>query len=59
MLEVNPEHKKNVIYDNGQNVLYLPVVRTIYGCIESDFLWYKLYDQTLQKNGFNINPYER
>jgi hypothetical protein len=59
MCEVNPEHLKNVVYENGGKVLYLQVVRALYGCIESALLWYNLYTETLEKMGFKINPYDR
>ena len=39
MVDVNPEHKKNVIYENGTNVLYLEILQAIYGCIESSLGW--------------------
>ena len=41
--EVNPEYISYVIYDNGKKVLCLNILRSIYGCIESALLWYKLY----------------
>ena len=39
MCNINPEHKKNVGYENGQKVLYMLVLRAIYGCIESALQW--------------------
>ena len=33
MYKVKPEHKKNVIYENGKKVLYLSLVRVSYLCI--------------------------
>ena len=35
MCEVNPEHAKNVIYENGRKILHMEVLQAIYGCIES------------------------
>ena len=57
MCEVNPEHTQNVIVENGEKVLYLEILRAIYGCIESA-LWYEIYSETLSKEGFIINPYD-
>ena len=31
----------------------------IYGCIESTFLWYKLFSTTLESIGIEINTYDR
>ena len=59
MCEVNPEHKKSVIYKNEKKVLCLRVVRAIYACIGSALFGDKLYYETLHKNGFSVNPYDR
>ena len=57
--EVNPEHIPNVIYENGKKVLYMEILMAIYGCIESALRWYELYSQTLEKEGFVINRYDK
>ena len=59
MCEVNPDFKKYVIYKNGIKVLYLIILRALYGCIQSALLWYNLYSSTLVKEGFTINPYDK
>ena len=60
MCEVNPEYKKYVTTDkNGKKVLYVKILRAIYGCIESALLWYQLYVKTLKGMGFKLNPYDR
>ncbi len=64
MCDVNPEYKKDVVYETGRKnkpVKYLcvRVLRALYGCIESALLWYDLYLTTLQGLGFKINPYNR
>ena len=59
MCEVNPKYKPFVKIENGKKVLYLRVLRAIYGCIESALLWYDLFSSTLAKMGFTINPYDR
>ena len=58
MCGVNPEYQKHVIYKAGKKVLYVKVIRSIYGCIEAALLWYQLYRETLEKEGFVLNPYE-
>ena len=47
MCSVNADYKKYVKIINGKKVLYLHMLRAIYGCIESVFLWYKLFSLTL------------
>ena len=58
MCEVNPEYTKHVRIQRGKKVLYVRVTRSIYGCIEAALLWYRLYKDTLEKEGFVLNPYE-
>ena len=59
MCQVNPEYKKHVIEEKGKKVLYVKILRAIYGCIESALLWYELYVKTLKGMGFKLNPYDR
>ena len=48
MCEVNREYEKTVTYKNGVKVLYLLVLRSMYGCIQAALLWYKLYTLKLK-----------
>ena len=59
MCTVNEDFKRHILYENGVKVLYLRVLRAIYGCIRSALLWYNLYSETLVKEGYKINPYDR
>ena len=64
MCEVNKEYEKHVVYEinkRGKKIkcLYVKVLRALYGCLESAFLWYELYSNTLKELGFVINPYDR
>ena len=59
MCRVNPEFQKHVLIERGRKVLYLQVLRALYGCIRSALLWYNLFSQTLEKEGYVINPYDR
>ena len=59
MCEVNPEYEKFVIYENGKKVLYVLILKAVYGMIESALLWYDLFSTTLLDSGFKLNPYER
>jgi len=45
--------------ENGKKVLYLRILKALYGCIESALLWYKLYVKVLKGMGYEINPYDR
>ena len=59
MCEVNPEFLPDVVYENGKKVLYLQILKALYGMIESALLWYTLYTEVLQREGFKINPYDK
>src|SRR5687767_8463766 len=57
MRRVNPKYLVYVTYENGVKVLYLRLVKALYGCIKSALLWYDLFVKTLQKKGFSLKPY--
>ena len=59
MCEVNPGYRKHLRQENGKTVLYMKVIRAIYGCIESALQWYKMFTEKLQKEGFKLNPYDK
>ena len=59
MCEADPGNRKNVRYEGNTKVLYLKVVRAIYGCIESALQWYKLFTGTLEGMGFKLNAYDK
>ena len=58
MCSLNPEYLPHIRYEGKCKVLYLQVLHTIYGCLESALLWYNLYSSTLEKMGFTLNPYD-
>ncbi len=45
-------------YENGKEVLYLQLLKALYGCVKSALLWYGLFTGTLQGMGFELNPYD-
>lgn len=59
MCEVNPEFLPDVRYENGKKVLYVQILKALYGMIESALLWYSLYVDVLEKEGFEVNPYDK
>ena len=52
MCEINGKYKKHVRYEKVHKTLYLLTLRSIYGCIESALLWYSLYKETLEGEGY-------
>ena len=64
MCEINPEFKPHVRYETTKNgkkikVLYMKVIRAIYGCIEAALQWYIIFTGTLKKLGYKLNPYDK
>jgi len=59
MCEVNREYKKFVTIERGRRVLYVRVLKAIYGMIERALRWYDLFSSTLTDMGFEINPYDK
>lgn len=58
MCKCDPEYEKYVTYEKGKKVLYMELVKALYGCIMPALLWYETFVGELQKMGFVINPYD-
>jgi hypothetical protein len=58
MCRVSKHYEQFVTYKNGGKVLYLQLLKPLYGCVKSALLWYELFTGTLQKLGFVLNDYD-
>ena len=58
LCKVNPKYKAFVTTENGKEVIYLELLKALYGCVQSALLWYELYVTTLKDLGFELNPYD-
>jgi hypothetical protein len=56
--KLNPEHKRFVTTENDVIVLYVRLIKALYGCVKSALLWYELFAQNLKDMGFALNPYD-
>jgi hypothetical protein len=54
LCEMNPKHKPFVVSKNGERVLYVGLLKALYGCVKSALLWYELFSSTLQEMGFTL-----
>jgi Reverse transcriptase (RNA-dependent DNA polymerase) len=54
----NQIYKQFVTTENGTPVVYLQVLKALYGCVKSALLWYDLFSSVLRDMGFEINPYD-
>ena len=58
LLNIVPEvYGGFVVYENGQKVLYVIVLRALYGML-SAMLWYQKFQGDLEGEGFVFNPYD-
>jgi hypothetical protein len=58
MCTVNKKYTPFVVIERGKKVLYLQLLKVLYGCVRSALLWYKLFAGTLKELGFALNPYD-
>ena len=58
LCEMNPEHVKFVTIEKGVKVLYVRLIKALYGCVKSALLWYEMFYSSLQEMGFELNPYD-
>lgn len=47
MVDMDPRYASEVRFEGGKKVLYVRLIRALYGCMESALLWYKLYSEKL------------
>jgi hypothetical protein len=60
MVACNPEKYGPFVHitATGKRLLYVELLKALYGCIKSALLWYKMLAKTLTKLGFKLNPYD-
>jgi hypothetical protein len=56
LVELNPElYGPYVVYEKNRKVLYVQVIRAIYGMLEAALLWYKKFRKESEAAGFKFN----
>ena len=59
LLHVNHEkYHKFVVKEKGKKVLYVWLLKAMYGTLTAPILWYKLFASKLIQEGFKLNPYD-
>ena len=59
LVEIDPRlYGPYVVFENGRKVLYVLVLRAIYGQLNASLLWYKKLRKDLESIGFKFNPYD-
>ena len=58
LCSINEEYKKYIVMERGIKVIYLRLLKALYGCVVSVLLCYELFSSTLKGMGFEINSYD-
>ena len=58
MCKMNPAYEEYVAVENGKRVLYVQLLKALYGCVCSALLWYEMFAGALVEMGFELNPYD-
>ena len=58
LLELDPTYRKYIVMENGRRVIYVVVLRAIYGMLVASLLFYKKLRGDLEGAGFIFNPYD-
>ena len=59
MMEIAPQtYGKFVVYKKGRKVLYVVVLKAIYGMLQAALLWYKKFRNDLEGIGYKFNSYD-
>ena len=59
LVQIDPEkYGPFVVYEKNRKVLYVQVLRAIYGMLQSSLLWYQKLRRDLEQVDFVFNPYD-
>jgi hypothetical protein len=59
LVDINPKlYGPAVVLENRKKVIYVEVLKAIYGMLEAALLWYKTFRKDLEDIGFIFNPYD-
>ena len=59
LLKIAPEvYEDYVVMEGDKKVLYVEILKAIYGMLQSSLLYYKKFSSDIKEIGFEINPYD-
>ena len=58
LCEMKPKYKAFVTIENRTKVLYVKLLKALYGCVQSALLWYQMFYAYLKDIGLELNPYD-
>ena len=60
MVKTAPEvYRKYVVIEKEKMVLYVQLLKALYGCLHRELLFYRKLLTDLESRGFKINPYDK
>jgi hypothetical protein len=59
LVEIAPEQYQNFVrFEGNQKILYVEMMKALYGMLQSSLLYYKKFRKDIEEIGFKINPYD-
>ena len=59
LVQLEPQlYGPRIVYEKGRKVLYVQVLRAIYGMLTASLLWYMKFKKDLEGIGFKLNDYD-
>jgi hypothetical protein len=59
LLEMSPEtYKDYVVYEGKNKVLYVQMLKALYGMMMASLLFYKKFRTDIESTGYEVNPYD-
>jgi hypothetical protein len=59
LVEMEPtRYAKYVVYEGKEKVLYVQLLKALYGMLQSSLLYYKKFRKDIESIGFKVNPYD-
>ena len=58
LCNMDPSYAEYVVIERGEKVIYTHILRAIYGLLISAILFYKKFRASIEREGFEVNPYD-
>ena len=59
LVQLAPEiYGPYIVFEKQWKVIYVQVLKAIYGMLQAAWLWYNKFQKELEKEGFEFNPYD-
>jgi hypothetical protein len=58
LTDINPEYRDYVITEGNSKILYVKMLKALYGMLRSSILYYNKFRKDVESIGYVINPYD-